>query len=272
MQRRVFLSGVAANPSVELAIARVPLGSSRSLARLAARGIYCITDKSQKGDYMIRTYVEDIREEFRRLKADNIKSKGTYEILAASFIANEDAIFGEPNSDYIQAELEWYKSESLNVNDIAKFYGKVPMIWSAVATQNGLINSNYGWCIYSHENHEQYHTVLNTLHNNHDTRHAVMYYTRPTMHIDAFYGGMSDHMCTFAVQYHLSRSFKLDAHVYMRSNDAIFGYLNDLAWQKHVLNRLADDLSHAHRNVKPGDIHWHASSLHIYPRHFNLIQ
>ena len=42
----------------------------------------------------------------------------TIELLGASFIANEESIFGKPNQDYIETELEWYESESTNINDI----------------------------------------------------------------------------------------------------------------------------------------------------------
>lgn len=221
--------------------------------------------------FMHYNYVEDIREEFRRLKETNTVSKGTYEIQCASFIANETSIFGEPNQVYIDAELEWYNSESLNVNDIELYYGMVPKIWSQVADTQGYINSNYGWCIYSVKNHSQFIKCRDALWNNPDTRQAVMYYTRPTMHEDAVFDGMSDHMCTFAVQYHLNDQ-ELDAHVYMRSNDAIFGYNNDYAWQRFVLGQLCKELSHAHMYVKPGRIHWNASSLHIYDRHWDLIE
>ena len=52
----------------------------------------------------------------------------------------------------------------------------------------------------------------------------------------------------------------------MRSNDAIFGYPNDLAWQRHVLDELSDDL-----DVHPGEIIWNVGSLHIYERHYDMI-
>ena len=52
----------------------------------------------------------------------------------------------------------------------------------------------------------------------------------------------------------------------MRSNDAVYGYKNDRYWQMYVLSQLAKDL-----NVEVGDIHWQAASLHIYPRHFKLL-
>ena len=187
----------------------------------------------------------------------------TVEIMNASFIADEDAIFGTLNHDYIERELQWYKSLSRNVNDIP---GGPPEIWKRVATPDGYINSNYGWCIWSDENYNQYTNVLDELRSNPDSRRATMIYTRPTMHMDYKLNGMSDFMCTNTVQY-LVRDNKLHSLVYMRSNDAIFGYKNDYAWQKHVVDSLAKEL-----NIEPGNIHWNVASLHVYERHFDLIK
>jgi thymidylate synthase len=187
----------------------------------------------------------------------------TVEIMNASFIADEDAIFGTLNHDYIERELQWYKSLSRNVNDIP---GGPPEIWKRVATPDGYINSNYGWCIWSDANYNQYTNVLDELRSNPDSRRATMIYTRPTMHMDYKLNGMSDFMCTNTVQY-LVRDNKLHSLVYMRSNDAVFGYKNDYACQKHVVDSLAKEL-----NIEPGNIHWNVASLHVYERHFDLIK
>jgi thymidylate synthase len=53
----------------------------------------------------------------------------------------------------------------------------------------------------------------------------------------------------------------------MRSNDAVFGYKNDYAWQKTVAAKLAKDL-----DIVVGDIIWHAGSLHLYESQFYLIE
>jgi len=191
----------------------------------------------------------------------------TVEIINASFFADQPAIFGTVNEDYVQRELEWYKSMSLNVNDIP---GGPPEIWKQVANPNGYINSNYGWCIYSQQNGDQYENVLNELIKNPGSRRATMIYNRPTMHDDYNKGGMSDFMCTNAVQY-LIRDGALNALVYMRSNDAVFGYKNDYAWQKHVLEQLAADLKNEWLGVDVGSIYWNVASLHVYERHFKFI-
>jgi thymidylate synthase len=185
------------------------------------------------------------------------------ELRSASFIADEPFIFGTPNTDYIKREIEWYNSCSLNVNDIP---GGPPAIWKQVATPDGRINSNYGWCIFSHDNVNQFHRVENELRTNPDSRRAIMIYTRPTMWEDYNKNGMSDFMCTNAVQY-MIRNGRLEAHVQMRSNDVVFGYRNDYAWQEHVQKLLAQKL-----DIQTGDIYWNVGSLHVYERHFDLVK
>jgi thymidylate synthase len=77
-------------------------------------------------------------------------------------------------------------------------------------------------------------------------------------------------MCTNAVQY-LIRDGKVHALVYMRSNDAVFGYKNDYAWQKYVLQQLVSDLNDNWIHVEVGNIYWNVASMHVYERHFHLI-
>ena len=59
----------------------------------------------------------------------------------------------------------------------------------------------------------------------------------------------------------------------MRSNDVVFGYKNDYAWQKYVLNRLESDLYYNGHPLKAGGkIHWQVQNLHVYERHFDLVK
>ena len=194
----------------------------------------------------------------------------TIEIMNAAFFANQPTIFGTVNQDYVKRELEWYKSMSLNVNDIP---GGPPEIWKMVASKDGMINSNYGWCIHSTENGSQFTNVVDELASNPDSRRATMIYNRPSMHADYNKDGMSDFMCTNSVQY-LIRNNKVHALVYMRSNDAIFGYKNDYAWQKHVLFEVWEYLRHSNSKFDTlglGDMYWNVASLHVYERHFKFI-
>lgn len=217
----------------------------------------------------------DIRAEFKRLLAEQkftsinreasmtgLVGNTTVEIVGACFIADEPSIFGTLNKEYIDREEAWYHSMSLNVNDIP---GGPPAIWKAVADKDGFINSNYGFLIYSEENGSQYVNALNELRQNPGSRRATMIYTRPNMWTDYNKNGRSDFICTNTVQY-MIRDDALHSIVQMRSNDAVFGYKNDRYWQQHVLEKLAVDLG-----VAVGNIYWSVGSLHVYARHYHLV-
>jgi thymidylate synthase len=244
---------------------------------------------------MIINTVSDIRQEFaellhsqtfttvnREASMSTLVGSTTIEITGASFIVDESAIFGTVNYAWVKREEDWYNSQSLNVYDIPD---GPPPVWKAVADKDGFINSNYGWTIYSHLNvHHKYELPMGRLPQldngdianqynftkaelikNPESRRAVMVYTRPSMWLDYNKNGRSDFMCTNTVQY-LIRDGALNAIVQMRSNDAIFGFKNDNAWQQHVLEKLANDL-----NVPVGFITWQVGSLHVYARHYFLV-
>lgn len=211
--------------------------------------------------------VKDIQDSFirKRQNEEYVEDKTgvkTIEIINASFIANEPTIFGKINLDYVQRELDWYLSKSLNVNDIP---GETPQIWSMISDDNGMIHSNYGYLTLSEENHNQFKNCVAELKKNPNSRRAVMVYTRPTIWNEYDTNGMSDFICTNAVQY-LIRNGKLDVVVQMRSNDVVFGYRNDFAWQEHIANMVCTELG-----IKLGDIHWNVGSMHVYERHFKFI-
>ena len=212
--------------------------------------------------------VNDIRKYFKTALAyeefvtDKTGVK-TIEMIGAQFIADEPAIFGKVDEDYVRRELEWYRSMSLNVNDIP---GGPPKIWQQVADKDGNINSNYGWCIWSSFNGYQYDSCYRELKQNPNSRRGIMIYTRPGMQTEYNTDGMSDFMCTNTVQY-LIRNGELYALVNMRSNDVVYGYKNDYAWQAYVQQSLAADLG-----CEVGPIIWNVGSLHVYERHFGLVK
>ena len=103
-----------------------------------------------------------------------------------------------------------------------------------------------------------------------------MIYNRPSMHTDAYSNGMHDFMCTFSTQCFLNdldgENYSLKYIVNQRSQDAVFGYNNDILWHMHVQNKLASDLTHdLGKNVYTTSIEWNVGSLHVYERHFNYI-
>jgi thymidylate synthase len=102
--------------------------------------------------------------------------------------------------------------------------------------------------------------------NNPDSRRGSMIYTRPSIWTEYNENGKNDFICTNSVTYYI-RDSELHCVVQMRSNDVVFGYKNDYAWQLYVLTVLAGDLGY---NV--GDIHWQVQNLHVYEKHFNLVE
>jgi thymidylate synthase len=64
------------------------------------------------------------------------------------------------------------------------------------------------------------------------------------------------------------RDEQLVAIVQMRSNDVVFGYRNDYAWQKYVADRMTEDL----KLTREPRIIWHVGNLHVYERHFDKVK
>ena len=222
--------------------------------------------------------VSDIRQLFideLNDKAFTIDRNGqkTIELIGASFLADEPAIFGEVNKDYVDAELRWYESESTNIYDIYEDEKDPPLAWQQSANRHGEINSNYGFLIWNNRFHCQYERALEELEENPDSRRAIMIYNRPDIWMEYNENQKNDFICTNAVCYYI-RNEELQAVVQMRSNDVVFGYKNDFAWQEHVLYQLCEDLnSYQYRApIAIGDIHWQVQNLHVYERHFNLVK
>ena len=195
----------------------------------------------------------------------------TIEMIGASFMADKPAIFGTPNEEYIKKELAWYNSQICNVNAIS---GKVPEAWKMAANDYGQINSNYGNIIYSDKYHHQFGRVLDELLTNIDGRRATMIYTRPSIWEEYNEDGKNDFICTNAVTYYI-RNRRLDAVVQMRSNDVVYGYKNDYAWQQYVMKKLIEDINAQRADddqIFKGFMHWQVQNLHVYERHFDLVQ
>jgi thymidylate synthase len=192
----------------------------------------------------------------------------TIEILTAQFLADEPFIFGTPNDEWHNRELTWYLSQSLNVNDIPP---PIPKIWQKIADEDGLINSNYGWCVFSQENGRQFNNAYNALARNPYTRQAIMIYNRPSMHMDWNRNGREDFMC-IQNTHHFIRNNSLISIVSARSTDLIFGYKGDYFWINYVHNKLYEQLIYNYPNLQLGDIIWQAGSAHVYSRHFKLVE
>ena len=197
---------------------------------------------------------------------DSGKSGKMLEMIGLAFIADEDNIFGKINYEYADAELEWFKSMSRNVDDLFEIWGKKVQIWDMIADDDRMTNSNYGHLAMHPDNGSQMDRAIETLKRDRTSRQATTIYTRPTIHDEWNTNGMSDFICTNAVMYNI-RGDHLITTVQMRSNDLIFGYRADMHWHKWASQKIADELG-----AKVGYTMWQVASAHIYERHFPLVQ
>jgi len=208
-------------------------------------------------------FVDELKNE--RFTIDKTGQK-TIEVIGASFLADQPAIFGTPNEEYIQNEIDWYLSGSRNINDIYGTDRAPPAAWKYSANNYGEINSNYGYLIFDDRFFRQYDNVVHELSVNPDSRRGCMVYNRPSIWVEYNEQGKNDFICTNAVTYYI-RDDKLDAVVQMRSNDVVYGYKNDYAWQRYILNAISKDLQ-----IESGRLIWQVQNLHVYERHFDLVK
>lgn len=212
----------------------------------------------------IQTYfIQELKNE--NFTIDKTGAK-TIELIGASFYADEGAIFGKPNYEYIDRELDWYESQSTNINDIYGSDREPPEAWQYSANAHGEINSNYGLLVFGEKYYEQFEHVVQELKTNPDSRRASMIYNRPSIWKEYNENGKNDFICTNAVTYYI-RDNKLHATVQMRSNDVIFGYRNDWAWQRFMM----EEVMHELELDELGDMIWQVQNLHVYERHFHLV-
>lgn len=221
--------------------------------------------------------VKDIREHFKkeleaeRFTIDKTGAK-TIELIGASFIADEDAIFGTVNQEYVNQELNWYRNMSTNINDIRE--EQPPAAWKYAANDHGEINSNYGYLIWHPKFHHQFDKALNELMDNPDSRRAIMIYNRPSIWEEFNENGKNDFICTNAVCFYI-RDDKMHCCVQMRSNDVVYGYKNDRAWHEYVLKDMVRDyniFASMDNPITMGNIYWQVQNLHVYEKHFHLVK
>jgi thymidylate synthase len=108
-----------------------------------------------------------------------------------------------------------------------------------------------------------------------------MIYNRPSIWVEYNENGKNDFICTNAQTVYI-RDNKLHMVSQMRSNDAVFGYKNDYAWARYLMQEMVQRYNEENTHVAEtfgndvlltcGDLHWQVMNLHVYERHFNLVK
>lgn len=214
---------------------------------------------------------------------------GTKELIHQVFVADKNYIVRKPKQPYQQNELEWFITQSRNVEDLKSIAGFIPKIWEDIAEVDGTVNSNYGWCCLSKENGSQFWNAMKHLELDKHSRRAIMIYNRPTMHTDwiANRGNYNlkwqhktpdeykdlrgDFMCC-QNNHFLIRDNKLEMTVHMRSLDAVFGYNADYIWFDWIFNKAVQYLKKTYPELERGNMVIYADSVHVYERHFEDLE
>ncbi len=176
--------------------------------------------------------------------------------------------------EYAITEWLWYLSQDCNVKNI----GKLASIWKAIADNKNEVESNYGFWLHglinAKTNLNQWYWVKEELLNDRDTRRASLV-INSTHHKGK---NNKDYPCTQYIHFFI-RQNKLHLGVHMRSNDAVFGFCNDVftfaMYQQLMLNELNEHITSNGdidtERIELGHYYHTADSFHVYESHFNMM-
>jgi len=157
------------------------------------------------------------------------------------------------NLNYAKQEFLWY----LRADPLDDSIEQHASMWAKIKQPNGAYFSNYGQYLFP--NQTRY--VVESLLTDRFSRRASVVLLQP---IHLFHENV-DTVCTYAINFRI-RQGKLNMTVHMRSNDVIFGTTNDVfcfnMYQRFVAALLG---------VEPGDYTHLVDSLHVYERHFMML-
>lgn len=160
---------------------------------------------------------------------------------------------------YIAQEYYWYLSGNNNVEEASK----MSKFWNKIANDDGTVNSNYGKYMFKDLEPDkdnipntQWNNIIQILKDDPDSRKALIQlpiagtkYTKDTV-------------CTSSFQF-IIREDRLYMTTYMRSNDLMKGFTNDIPFFTSMQIKLAQELG-----VELGWYRHVVGSLHIYESDF----
>ena len=206
---------------------------------------------------------------------------GNKVLYSVNWRATNDSMIGTVNPDWVRRELKWFNSGSDVLDDME---APVPALFKACAGWDGKVNSAYGHILFSPTwdyplvQETLYERVVRTFINEGQaSRHAVAIISDRDIHTLAYENGRNDFICTNALNVMIDHDGKLHIIAQMRSMDAVFGYRADYSmWNDLMLRLLIDlngyaDIHKEFQHVSRGDITFQVANLHVYPRHFTLL-
>jgi thymidylate synthase len=167
---------------------------------------------------------------------------------------------------YIGAELVWYFTGRNDVDFISKF----AKFWKEIDNGDGTVNSAYGNLIFTEKNKHninQYSWALNSLIQDKDSRQAILHFNKPNHQ----FHNNKDFVCTLTGLFQI-RNNRLNFTIDMRSNDLVLGTPTDIAFFCLLQVQMHHHLKKYYPELEIGTYTHIVHSLHIYERHFTLIE
>lgn len=170
------------------------------------------------------------------------------------------------NLTYAKKELIWYMQGDPRADWICDY----ATMWQKLKQDNGFFYSNYGQYLFnfkqSRDHKTQFEFVVDELARDQDSRRAVMVLLQP-YHL--FHDNV-DVVCTYAMHFCIWNKHLLMT-VLMRSNDAIYGLTNDSFCFWSIYQMVFAMLQEKYPELRRGHYTHMANSLHIYLRHFEMV-
>ena len=199
---------------------------------------------------------------YKKIITEGEDYAGTKAIFNESFslLYPEDKIITTPerkfNLDYADFEWDWY----LKGDRDAKEIGDRAKIWKQMmvpGTTNVVSNYGYFW-----NYNDQLKRVINELKTNPETRKAIIvHYLLHELEMYKY-----DTPCNVALNFYI-RNEQLHLTIFARSIDLWFGFGNDQYCFAKLMEKVSNELK-----ISIGQMHWMITNLHIYPRHYNLLE
>jgi len=205
---------------------------------------------------------------------------GNRVLYSVDWLADQHSMIGQVNPDWVRRELAWFNSGSDELSDME---GPVPKLFQACAGWDGKVNSAYGHILFGQgeflpQPPTIYQRVLNAFTSEgFGTRHAVAIISDRDIHDLAYWNGRNDFICTNALNFMIDDDKRLHIIAQMRSMDAVFGYRADYSMWNNLMERMLLDLNKiagwpSSLGVRRGNITFQVANLHVYPRHFKLLE
>ena len=172
------------------------------------------------------------------------------------------------NLTYAKKELLWY----IYADPYADWIEQYAIAWKKLKQpRSGLFFSNYGQYLFNkhiggEEGKSQFEYVVETLIRDPDSRRATMVLLQPH-HL--FHQNI-DTVCTYAMQFAIYHG-ELHMTVMMRSNDAVWGFSNDVFCFWNIYQMVYAMVQAVYPALRRGTYTHIANSLHIYERHFPMV-